>query len=109
VSPDGKRLYITALGVVGPVPDPVADGRVRGFAIAPNGALTEISRTDFGFDPVDLAFGGDGQHLYIADFSSDSITVFALSASGRLRPVQTVKSQGPNPGFQGVTIRRTTG
>jgi DNA-binding beta-propeller fold protein YncE len=108
LSPDGRRLYVTALGVVGPAPAPVADGQVRGFTIAADGRLTEIERIAFGSDPVDLAFGLDGQNLYVADFSENTLTVFSVDPAGGLARRQTVSSQGPNPGFQGVVVQPKT-
>lgn len=105
LSRDGKRLYTTALGVVGGAPTPVADGEVRGFAVGTDGTLTEIESLALGFDPVDLAVGPDGKALYVADFSGDSLTVLTIDATGGLTPVQTVSSEGANPGFQGVAVR----
>ncbi|MEJ3749360.1 beta-propeller fold lactonase family protein [Actinomycetes bacterium KLBMP 9797] len=105
LSRDGKRLYTTALGVVGPVSAPVADGEVRGFAVNIDGTLTGIESLALGFDPVDLAVGPDGKALYVADFSGSSLTVLTIDATGGLKPVQTVSSEGANPGFQGVAVR----
>lgn len=99
------RPAVTSLGGVGGIPGPVQDGQIRGFAIAADGQLTEIERLDFGFDPVELAFGLDGQTLYVPDFSGNTLTVFALDPAGELKPRQTVSSQGLNPGFQGVTVQ----
>jgi 6-phosphogluconolactonase len=105
ISPDGRRLYVTALGVVGPPESPVQDGQIRGFAIGADGRLTETERIDFGFDPVDLAFGHDGKHLYVSDFSGHTITVFNVDAGGNLDPIQTGSSQGQNPGFQSIVVQ----
>ncbi|MGH3693939.1 MAG: lactonase family protein [Pseudonocardiaceae bacterium] len=104
ISPDGRRLYVAALGGVGPSDLPVQDGQIRGFAIRDDGRLTEIERIDFGFDPVDLAFGNDGRHLYVSDFSGHTITVFDVNVDGNLNPIQTESSQGRNPGFQSVAV-----
>lgn len=104
ISPDGRRLYVAALGVVGPPESPVQDGQIRGFAIRADGRLTKIERIDFGFDPVDLAFGLDGKHLYVSDFSGHTITVFNVGAGGNLDPIQTESSQGRNSGFQSVVV-----
>lgn len=105
VSPDGRRLYVTALGVVDGTP-PAPDGQVRGFDIGADGRLTGIDRIDLGFDPVDLAFGTDGRHVYLADFSDDSVTVLAVDPSGRLQPIQTVPSRGSGPAYQSVAVLR---
>jgi 6-phosphogluconolactonase (cycloisomerase 2 family) len=108
VSPDGRRLYVTALGVVGPPESPAQDGQIRSFAIRADGRLTENERIDFGFDPVDLAFGHDGKHLYVSDFSGHTITVFNVDAGGSLDPIRTESSQGRNPGFQSVVMQSST-
>ncbi|WP_213455939.1 beta-propeller fold lactonase family protein [Rhizomonospora bruguierae] len=103
ISPDGHRLYVTALGVVGGTP-PATDGQVRGFDIGADGRLTQVDRIDIGFDPVDLAFGAGGTRVYIADFSGNSVTVFAVDRRGHLQPTRTVSSQGSGPGYQAVAV-----
>ncbi|HWL86134.1 MAG TPA: beta-propeller fold lactonase family protein, partial [Polyangiaceae bacterium] len=105
ISPDGLRLYVAALGTVGPPEAPVRDGQIRGFAIGEDGRLTEITRLDFGLDPIDMAFGLDGKHMYLSDFAANDITVFDVDRHGQLTPVQTEPSQGPNPGFQSVVVQ----
>ena len=102
VSPDGRRLYVTALHEVG---EPQADGQIRAFAIGADGRLTEIAHIDSGRDPVDLAFGLSGQRLYVSDFADSNVTVFSLDQSGSLTPIQTLGSQGSNPGFQSVAVQ----
>lgn len=109
ISPDGSRLYTTAIGVVGGQPTPIEDGQINGFAIGSDGVLTEIEKLDFGFDTVDLAFGLDGRHLYVTDFSGHTITTFRVDETGDLRPIQEISSQGPNPAFQSVTVRPARG
>ena len=100
ITPDGKRLYVTALGIVD---DPARrqDGEVRGFDIGGDGRLTEAARVAAGEDPNDLAVGLDGRHVYVGDFGASTLTVFTRA----LRPVQTVPSQGLFPSYQGVTVR----
>lgn len=103
VSPDGRRLYTTALGVVGA--DGRRDGQLRGFAIGADGRLTEIARVDAASsDPVALAFGTDGQHLYVSDFSDSIVTSYQVGPAGQLTPIQKVASQGENPAFQSVVV-----
>jgi 6-phosphogluconolactonase len=104
VSPDGLRLYVVALGTVGG-PTPVADGQIRGFDIGAGGGLVEVARVDYGFDPNDLAVGLDGQHLYVADFSVNTVAVFSVSAAGAIGLLQTVSSAGDSPSYQGVTVQ----
>jgi 6-phosphogluconolactonase (cycloisomerase 2 family) len=103
LSPDGRRLYTTALGEVGATGR--RDGQLRGFAIGADGQLTEITRLDAASsDPVALAFGTDGLHLYVSDFSDNLVTSYEVSPAGQLTPVQKVSSQGGNPAFQSVVV-----
>jgi len=102
LSPDGTKLFITALGAVGD--ETVRDGQVRGFSIGADGRLVEIERVDIGSDPVDLAFGRDGAHLYVSDFSDDTVTIFHADTAGNLDRVDTVPSGGVEPGFQSVVV-----
>jgi DNA-binding beta-propeller fold protein YncE len=105
ISPDGSRLYTTALDAAAPV----EDGQIYGFAIGSNGVLTEIERLDFGFDPVDLAFGLDGRNLYVADYFGHTVTTFRVGETGNLTPVQKISSEGPNPSFQGIAVQAARG
>ena len=99
ITPDGKRLYVTALGVVN---DGAADGSVHGLAIGDDGRLTEVASAPAGLDPDDLAVGRDGKHVYVADFTGNTVTVFAAAD---LKALQTIPSQGTGPSYQGVTVQ----
>jgi len=105
VTPDGRRLYVDSLGIVGGDPTPVADGQVSGFDIGADGRLTEVARVDYGLDPNDLAVGLDGRHLYVGDFSGDTVGVFSINPTGALGLLQTTPSGGVGPSYQGVTVQ----
>jgi 6-phosphogluconolactonase (cycloisomerase 2 family) len=101
-TPDGRRLYVGSLGVVA---SPDADGEVRGFDIGPDGTLTEVARAAAGLDPNDLAVGLDGKHVYLGDFTGNTVLVFAAGATGGLKLLQTVPSQGLGPSYHGVAVQ----
>ena len=101
-TPDGRRLYVDSLGVVG---SPERDGEVRGFSIGPDGVLTEVARAAAGLDPNDLAVGLDGKHVYLGDFTGNTVLVFAAGATGGLKLLQTVPSQGLGPSYHGVAVQ----
>jgi 6-phosphogluconolactonase len=101
VSPDGRRLYVAAGGVVGPGGTP---GQVVGFTIGTGGRLirniTPVTMTD----PIGIAFAPDSRHVYVSDFWDNIVNAFAVGASGNLTLVDTEPSQGPRPAFDSVSV-----
>ncbi|MQA83165.1 MAG: beta-propeller fold lactonase family protein [Streptosporangiales bacterium] len=105
ISPDGRRLYVTAVGVEdGDVGFP---GQVLGFTIGDDGRLTEtVDRVDMA-SPIGIGFTPDGRRMYVSDFSDSIVNTFAVAPDGNLRLIQTLKSGGPQPGFQSVNVLPT--
>ncbi len=103
ISPDGRWIFNAA-----PRPGVMVEetGSVTGWAIGADGALTEVERLtpDEGDRPVGIRFAPDGQHLYISNYSKDKVFAFSISRRGSLRKIQTVDSEGPEPGFQAIAI-----
>jgi DNA-binding beta-propeller fold protein YncE len=99
ISADGRRIYIAAVG-----PSRASPGEITGWAIRPDGSLTEIERVPTSDDPVSIVFALNGRRLYVADFLDDEVTVFRLSRRGKLKDIQTLDSLGPDPGRQSIAI-----
>jgi 6-phosphogluconolactonase (cycloisomerase 2 family) len=96
VSPDGRWLFVAHFGPARRPP-----GEVRGWAIGPDGALTEVDRIVTGGDPVSICFSPDSRHLYVNDELEDKVIAFQVSEHGKLKETQIVGA-GPAPGFQSV-------
>ncbi|MCW6011084.1 beta-propeller fold lactonase family protein [Micromonospora sp. CPCC 205371] len=101
ISPDGRRLYVAAGGVVGPGGTP---GQVLGFTIATDGTLTQNITPVTMTDPIGIGFAPDGRHVYVSDFWENLVNAFAVGASGDLILVDTEPSQGSRPAFDSVTV-----
>jgi DNA-binding beta-propeller fold protein YncE len=94
MSPDGRRIFTAALGMV--VRE--APGEVNGWAIGVDGALTEIEHLETAGDAIGIQFAPDGQHLYVGDFLNDEVAAFRVSARGHLGDIQIpLDSGGPDP------------
>jgi YVTN family beta-propeller protein len=105
IGPGGALTLVNTVdtGVVHPKGVAVTpDGTAHGFAIGADGRLTEVASAASGLDPNDLAVGTDGQHVYVADTTANTVTVFA---AGTLKPLQTIPPQGTGPNYQGVTVQ----
>jgi DNA-binding beta-propeller fold protein YncE len=68
------------------------------------GALTPAGAPMPLHSPVGIAFGPTGRHLYVAEFTDNTVTTFAVGHSGDLTAVQTQPSGGIKPAFQAVTL-----
>lgn len=103
VSPDGRWIF-NASPRVGLMVN--VTGSVTGWEIGPDGALTEVEQftPDDGDRPIGLRFAPDGEHLYISNYSKDKVFAFSISRRGSLKKIQTVDSEGPEPGFQAIAI-----
>jgi hypothetical protein len=102
VAPDGRHLYVTALG--GQFPD--QDG-VWAFAIGDDGALTQLGeRIPTGDGPGAATATPDGRHVYISNFRSDDISAYDVLPSGRLRELagSPFPSGGEGPAFGAVMV-----
>jgi 6-phosphogluconolactonase (cycloisomerase 2 family) len=61
----------------------LAEGLVTAFAVAADGALTELaSHPTGGADPCHLAVTADARHLLVANYTSGSVSVHPLDADG---------------------------
>jgi 6-phosphogluconolactonase (cycloisomerase 2 family) len=107
VAPNGRHLYVTALG--GEFPD--QDG-VWAFAIGADGALTRLGeRIATGDGPGAATATPDGRHLYISNFRSDDISAFDVLPSGGLRKLagSPFPSGGEGPAFGAVMVSPNQG
>lgn len=61
----------------------LAEGTVTAFAVAADGALTELAvQPTGGTDPCHLAVTADARHLLVANYSSGSVAVHPLDEAG---------------------------
>ncbi|MFI0483487.1 lactonase family protein [Actinomadura sp. 9N215] len=109
ISPDGRGLYVAAVGVEGNDPDARA-GQVLGFTIGDDGSLTEKPRRVTMASPIGVGFSVDGRHMYVSDYTESIVNAFAVAPDGTLDLVQTAASNGPRPAFHSINVlpsRRT--
>ena len=98
VSPDEKFVYaVNELHGCGN-----EQGAVSAFRFdAASGALTFINKVpSVGEDPCYVSLSPDGQNLFVANYSSGSLSALAVQADGSLAgPVETLShvGHGPNP------------
>jgi 6-phosphogluconolactonase len=98
VSPDEKFVYaVNELHGCGN-----EQGAVSAFRFdAASGALTFINKVpSLGEDPCYVSLSPDGQNLFVANYSSGSLSALAVQADGSLAgPVETLShvGHGPNP------------
>ena len=100
ITGDGRRLYIPE----------VAGGRVSGFSIGADGALTPLPGSPYsvppGTGPGRVLLSGDERHLYAADVLTATVTskvhTFDVRPDGSLAPSElpsvdtgTVVADGP--------------
>jgi 6-phosphogluconolactonase len=85
IHPSKKFLYAANSG----------ENDVSQFAIATDGALTEVTTTIVGTAPNLLAMDSAGSFLYVSNLGSNTISVFSIDASsGALTPVAAPFSIG---------------
>lgn len=102
ISPDGKRLYVAAVGVENG--DQTFPGAVVGYAIGRDGSLTETVPRVTMTSPIGIGFSPDGQRMYVSDFTDSVVNTFAVAGNGHLSLIQTVKSGGLQPAFHSVNV-----
>lgn len=93
MSPDGRFLYAVNY----------SDDAVYPYSITSSGSLTPIActpssncSTGAGSDPTAAAMSPDGRFLYVTDYGTSQLSVFAVAASGTLSPVSCSSSDcGP--------------
>jgi 6-phosphogluconolactonase (cycloisomerase 2 family) len=102
VAPDGRHLYVTALGTQ--MPD---DDGVYAFAIADDGTLTQLGdRIPTGDGPGAAVSTPDGRIVYVSNFRSDDISVYRVTATGGLQEIagSPFPSGGEGPAFGAVML-----
>ncbi|MQA83163.1 MAG: beta-propeller fold lactonase family protein [Streptosporangiales bacterium] len=105
VSPDGRRLYVSALGVENG--DIAFPGQVLGFTIGNDGRLTEnIDRVDM-TSPTGIGFTPDSRRMYVSDYTDSIVNTFIVAPDGNLTLIQTLPSGGPQPAFHSVNVLPT--
>ncbi|WUI01540.1 lactonase family protein [Spirillospora sp. NBC_00431] len=103
ISPDGRGLYVAAVGVENNDPDARA-GQVLGFTIGKDGRLTEKPRRVTMASPIGVGFSVDGRHVYVSDYTDSVVNAFTVAPDGTLDLVQTAASNGPRPAFHSVNV-----
>jgi len=90
-STDGRFLYATS---------EVAEGRVRAFAIQPDGGLELINdQPTGGADPCHLGIDPSGRYLLSANYTSGSVAIHPIGADGSLGTATEIlqrEGTGPN-------------
>ncbi|MQA83161.1 MAG: beta-propeller fold lactonase family protein [Streptosporangiales bacterium] len=105
ISPDGRRLYVTAVGVEDRDPSP--PGQVLGFTIGRDGRLTEtVDRVDMA-SPIGIGFAPNGRRMYVSDYTDSIVNTFTVAPDGNLTLVQTLGSGGRQPAFQSLSVLPT--
>ena len=82
IDPAGRYLFAT-----------YASNRVVAYAIATNGALTEISNATTGAGPRGVAVGRDGRHLFVANAGDGSISTYRID-DGKLTGIGVTAAAG---------------
>ncbi|MCP9968549.1 lactonase family protein [Actinomadura madurae] len=108
ISPDGRGLYVAAVGVEGNDPDARA-GQVLSFTIGDDGRLTEKPRRVTMASPIGIGFSADGRHLYVSDYTESIVNAFAVAPDGTLDLIQTAASNGPRPAFHSINVLPSRG
>lgn len=104
VDPSGRFVYVSLTAA--------AVGQVRGYTIATNGVLTEVTGSPYavGADPKQLAVDPTGQYLYVVNrisaLANGSVSAFSVdSTSGQLTSLGAAVAAGANP--ESVAIEPT--
>jgi 6-phosphogluconolactonase (cycloisomerase 2 family) len=100
-SPDGGFVYVASLGIG---TDPETEGRVTGYAIAPDGALKPVAEVLGGTHPVGITPLPDGRFLYDSNSDSGDVSAFAVGRGGTLRLLTTVPTGGSGPAFNSASV-----
>jgi 6-phosphogluconolactonase (cycloisomerase 2 family) len=105
VDPSGRFLYVSLTTAA-------ATGQVRGYTIAADGALTEVTGSPYtvGADPKQLTVDPTGQYLYVVNqdrmAAVGSVSAFSIdNASGQLTSLGAAVVVGSYP--EAVTIEPT--
>ena len=85
VSPKGNYLYIAKNGT-SILED---DGEILVYQIAADGTFTPNGSVTVGRQPSDMALNHAGSYLYVANYTSGSLIVFAVNSDGTLDYIQT--------------------
>lgn len=96
-SRDGRFLYaVSEVGVPGE--KGTTTGYVVAYAVAADGALTELNRLPSGgADPCHLAVSRTGRTLAVANYTGGSIDTFHVGADGRLSAASHDQHTGTGP------------
>ena len=81
VTPDGRSVYVTDLGLVAP-------GSVSQYDVGAGGALAPKSPATVaaGLNPEGIAVSPDGRSAYVTNINSSDISQYDVGAGGRLSP-----------------------
>ena len=88
ITSDGKCAYVTNTG----------SGSVSGYSLSGAGDLTLLdadgvtASTGAGSSPIDVAFDGASQHMYVLEAGSDAISIFGAMADGSLADLGEITS-----------------
>lgn len=85
VSPKGNYLYIAKNGT-SILED---DGEILVYQIAADGTFTPNGSVTVGRQPSDMILNHAGSYLYVANYTSGSLIVFAVNSDGTLDYIQT--------------------
>ena len=92
ITPDGTVLYVTGAS------NSIQPGVVQAFSLSA-GTLTPIAGSPFttGRTPEGMAISPNGAFLYIANFSDNTISEFAIAASGQSNPAGSLTELAGSP------------
>jgi len=82
---DGRRLYAVS---------EAGGGSVVGYAVADDGALSELNRQACAGGPCHLLVAPGGKAVIAANYGAGSVACLGLDADGRLRPAQVIQHTG---------------
>ena len=97
VSANGKYAYAANAG----------SGTISGFQVSKTGQLTLLTangitgNTGVGSHPIDMAFGGDGQFLYVLASGNNMINAFTVHPDGSLSFIASYSSSSGASGLAG--------
>lgn len=95
LSPDKKYLYV----VSETAESDSKPGSVYAYKVEKNGDLTLLnSQLSNGDNPCHVDVSPDGKHVLVSNYSSGTVSLFAVEKDGSLSPaVQTIQNEGSGP------------